>query len=264
MRQDLKVVGNGCTLLESLDQEQVSMSRKVKEQAAISAARQIKARKRRGVVWSAIGVALLASLAYGWVSYTSKPVEADAVAAFDTSIVHDTDILFGKVDAPVRITEYASLTCPHCAEFHKRQLPAFLRDYVDTGKAYLVFRHFPYDRSGLAGAELVSCLPASKRASAVSAMMADQAGWVGAVDPAVAAISLMGLDQATAKAAQQCASSGAMTDRVGAVTLEARDNGISSTPTFVIDDKVYAGSLGSTALGRLIDARITAKAAAAK
>src|SRR5678816_3379385 len=44
------------------------------------------------------------------------------------------DLVLGKADAPVTIIEYASMTCPHCANFHKTTYPALKSKYIETGK----------------------------------------------------------------------------------------------------------------------------------
>jgi len=49
----------------------------------------------------------------------------------------------GNPDAPVTILEFSSLSCPHCASFHKGALADIKKDYVDTGKVQFVFRDFP-------------------------------------------------------------------------------------------------------------------------
>ena len=55
------------------------------------------------------------------------------------------DVVQGRADAPATIIEYASLTCPHCAAFHKDAWPAIKAKYVDTGKAKFILREFPLD-----------------------------------------------------------------------------------------------------------------------
>src|SRR5688572_24593498 len=44
------------------------------------------------------------------------------------------DIVTGNADAPVTIVEYSSMTCPHCAAFHKEVLPELKKKYIETGK----------------------------------------------------------------------------------------------------------------------------------
>ena len=67
------------------------------------------------------------------------------------------DVTYGNPDAPVTIIEYASLTCSHCGAFHTEVMPALKKEFLETGRAKLVFRNFirgPYD---LAGATFARC-----------------------------------------------------------------------------------------------------------
>ena len=63
----------------------------------------------------------------------------------------------GSTDAKVTIIEYASLTCPHCAEFHKNVLPTLKSKYIDTGKVRYILREFPLDDLATAGFMLARC-----------------------------------------------------------------------------------------------------------
>ena len=60
--------------------------------------------------------------------------------------IKEDDIILGDINAPITIIEYASLSCIHCAKFHKNTLPKIVENYIDTGKAKMVFRHFPLKR----------------------------------------------------------------------------------------------------------------------
>ena len=55
------------------------------------------------------------------------------------------DMAIGPADAPVTITEFASMTCPHCAAFNAEVFPKIKAAYVDTGKVRYIFREFPLD-----------------------------------------------------------------------------------------------------------------------
>src|SRR3954466_9121276 len=72
------------------------------------------------------------------------------------------DLVEGKADAPVTIIEYASMTCPHCANFHKTTYPALKTKYIDTGKVRFIFREFPLDELAVAGSMLARCAATEK------------------------------------------------------------------------------------------------------
>src|SRR6201986_3977149 len=61
------------------------------------------------------------------------------------------DLALGKPDAPVKVYEYASMTCPHCARFAKDVFPAIKEKYIDTGKVLWTMREFPLDPRATAG-----------------------------------------------------------------------------------------------------------------
>ena len=61
------------------------------------------------------------------------------------------DMALGPANAPVTITEFASMTCPHCAAFNENVFPKIKSTYIDTGKIRYVFREFPLDIKAAAG-----------------------------------------------------------------------------------------------------------------
>ena len=64
------------------------------------------------------------------------------------------DMALGPANASVTITEYASMTCPHCAAFNAEVFPKIKSEYIDTGKVRYIFREFPRDPKDAAGAML--------------------------------------------------------------------------------------------------------------
>ena len=70
----------------------------------------------------------------------------------------DGDYVMGSEDAPITLVEYASLSCPHCAKFHKETLPKLKEHYIDTGKLRYILRQFPLNESAMSGAMLVHCV----------------------------------------------------------------------------------------------------------
>jgi protein-disulfide isomerase len=75
----------------------------------------------------------------------------------------DADMSVGEASAPVTIIEYASVTCPHCAEFHHAVWPQLKANYIDTGRVLYVFREYPTPPApiAVAGFQLARCGGAS-------------------------------------------------------------------------------------------------------
>lgn len=87
------------------------------------------------------------------------------------------DRILGNPDAPITIIEYASLTCGHCATFHKDTLPTLKSDYIETGKVKLIMRNFPLNRPDLDASMLTRCVAPQRFYSFVDALMKSQEQW---------------------------------------------------------------------------------------
>ena len=72
-------------------------------------------------------------------------------------------LAIGQEDAPITIHEYSSLSCPHCAFFHKNTLPELMTNYVDTGKARIVFHDFPLNKKAFDASMVARCVAPEKR-----------------------------------------------------------------------------------------------------
>ncbi len=66
-------------------------------------------------------------------------------------------IFSGNLDAKINIIVYESLTCSHCANFHKNVYPQLKKDYIDSGLAKIEFRHFPLDIAAFNAAKIAQC-----------------------------------------------------------------------------------------------------------
>ena len=66
-------------------------------------------------------------------------------------------IVSGQMNAKITIIAYESLTCSHCADFHKKVYPQLKKDYLDTGLAKIEFRHFPLDIAAFNAAKIAQC-----------------------------------------------------------------------------------------------------------
>ena len=66
-------------------------------------------------------------------------------------------IVIGNADAKISIIAFESLTCSHCANFHKDVFPDLKKDYLDTGLAKIEFRHFPLDIAAFNASKIAQC-----------------------------------------------------------------------------------------------------------
>jgi protein-disulfide isomerase len=81
-----------------------------------------------------------------------------AAAALVAQPVSLPDMALGPADAPVTITEYSSMSCPHCAAFGENVFPMLRAKYIDTGKVRFVFREFPLDIKAASASMLARCV----------------------------------------------------------------------------------------------------------
>ena len=89
-------------------------------------------------------------------SDAEKPLEENLTVE-QVLEVTENGIFLGDENAPVTIVEYASMSCPHCAQFHNDTFDDLKTKYIDTGKVKFVFRDFPLDEPALRGAMLSRC-----------------------------------------------------------------------------------------------------------
>ena len=85
----------------------------------------------------------------------------------------------GSPNAPVVVIEYASLTCPHCGQFHIRSWPQIRDEYVQTGKVRWIFREFPLDSLAMAAFMLARCMPHDRYVATIDVLFRTQKLWMG-------------------------------------------------------------------------------------
>jgi protein-disulfide isomerase len=165
------------------------------------------------------------------------------------------DMVLGKADAPITIVEYASLTCPHCASFHAEVLPALKTEYIDTGKAKLIFRDFPLDQLAFAGAVLARCGGPEKYYTFLNVLFAQQRQWAGSSDPKAALVQIGRLGGVSADQFEKCLQDKAMGDYILNSRLEGNQkHGVNSTPTLIINGKAESGVPSIADLRKKLDA----------
>ena len=86
-------------------------------------------------------------------------------------------IAVGKEDAKITIIAYESLTCSHCANFHKNVYPQLKEEYLDTGLAKIEFRHFPLDIAAFNASKVSQCKN-DGNSDILESLYANQQKWV--------------------------------------------------------------------------------------
>ena len=86
-------------------------------------------------------------------------------------------IIAGNKDAKITIIAYESLTCSHCADFHKDIYPQLKKDYIDTGLAKIEFRNFPLDVAAFNASKVSQC-KTDQSLEILESLYLNQQGWV--------------------------------------------------------------------------------------
>ena len=86
-------------------------------------------------------------------------------------------IVVGNKDAKITIIAFESLTCSHCANFHKDVYPQLKKDYLDTGLAKIEFRHFPLDIAAFNASKVSQCKNDGD-SKILNSLFANQQKWV--------------------------------------------------------------------------------------
>jgi protein-disulfide isomerase len=166
------------------------------------------------------------------------------------------DMVLGNPDAKVTLTEYASFTCPHCANFHASVFGELKKNYIDTGKIKFVYREVYFDRYGLWAAMVARC-GGEMRYFGISDMLYDkQREWAASDDPVVVVENLRqigrtaGLEDAALTA---CLEDGAMAQAlVATYQKNAEADGINSTPSLLINGTLHK-NMTYAELSKLLD-----------
>lgn len=157
----------------------------------------------------------------------------------------EQDRVLGDPNAPVTIIEYSSLTCPHCAAFHADTLPTLKKNWIDEGKARLVYRHFPFDALGMYAALAANCVEGERHFGFIDILFRNQQRWARSQDPRASIeqmAALAGIDKASLDA---CVQDEASLSRIQKMQRIGQDEyGINSTPSFVINGKKLVGNQG--------------------
>ena len=154
----------------------------------------------------------------------------------------DEEFFLGNKNAKIVVIEYASMTCIHCATFHKQVYPKIKKNYIDTNKIKFIFRDFPLDKQALFASVLAKCAPKDKYFNFVKLILTNQEKWISNDDTFMNKLrnigKLAGLNE---NKINSCFKDEKMVDNI----IRTRSIGeekynINSTPSLIINEKKYS------------------------
>ncbi|WP_171101384.1 MULTISPECIES: DsbA family protein [unclassified Ruegeria] len=195
----------------------------------------------------ALGICAAAAVAAGgyWLSSSSSsptayPLISSAQAQeteLDTSTI--VEMVQGAEDAPVEIIEYASYTCPHCANFHKGAYKQLKEDFIDTGKVKFIYREVYFDRYGLWASMVARCGGPEKFFGITDLIYEGQAEWTSAGGPTEVVDELRKIGRLAGIDSDQleaCLQDGTQAQTLVAWYQEnAERDDVRATPSFVVN-----------------------------
>jgi protein-disulfide isomerase len=202
-------------------------------------------------------------LAAGLVIGTA-PIRAAAQAAVEPAPSEeagpDLDYGIGRPDAPVRVVEFFSFSCPHCARFHRELLPWLLERYVEPGRVLFVARDFPLNLAALKGAQAARCGGAGRYFELVDLLWREWDIWIGEEDVTPPLVRLLTANGFKRHQAEECLADGNEIERAVLLLMRSalRHYGLDRTPTFLINDRVLAGLPGRETLREAIEEELAA------
>jgi protein-disulfide isomerase len=150
----------------------------------------------------------------------------------------------GLADAKVTIVEYASFTCPHCANFHDAVFKPLKADYIDTGKVRFEFREVYFDKYGLWAAMTARCGGDLRYFGIADILLSTQQEWAGTDDAGTVVENLkrigrtVGMEDATIDA---CLNDDAKAQAlVAQYQADASADGVEGTPTLFINGEKHS------------------------
>ena len=154
-------------------------------------------------------------------------------------------IISGNKNAKIIIIAYESLTCSHCADFHKNVYPKLKKEYIDTGLAKIEFRHFPLDIAALNASKIAQCKN-DQSLEILESLYLNQQDWVkGSTIESINNNLKKFIKKKGFKVNfEKCINNKEIEDFVLNDRIEGTKNfKVNATPTIIINDKKFEKSL---------------------
>jgi len=167
----------------------------------------------------------------------------------------------GSAEAKVIVKVFSSLTCPHCANFHKNIYEKLKKEYIDTGSVKFEHHAFPLDLAALNAEIIIRCQENNKKKfELLTEMYHKQTTWaVGSdINKINELIKKIGINfNLSNKKMDACLNDDQVQDEILEERIEAQKKyKIESTPTILINEKKYSGKVDYKQFKKAIDKKL--------
>ena len=167
-------------------------------------------------------------------------------------------ITVGNKDAKITIIAFESLTCSHCANFHKNVYPELKKEYLDTGLAKIEFRHFPLDIAAFNASKVAQCKN-DGNADILESLYANQQKWVkgSSIEEANKNLQIFLKNEGFSIDFESCVNNKNIEDFVLNDRIDGSKNfKVNSTPTIIINNKKFEKKLNYKNLKKALEKMI--------
>ena len=167
-------------------------------------------------------------------------------------------IIVGNKDAKITIIAFESLTCSHCANFHKNVYPELKKEYLDTGLAKIEFRHFPLDIAAFNASKVAQCNN-DGNSDILESLYANQQKWVkgSSIEEANKNLQIFLKNEGFSIDFESCVNNKNIEDFVLNDRIDGSKNfKVNSTPTIIINNKKFEKKLNYKNLKKALEKMI--------
>lgn len=215
---------------------------------------------------AAVALALIGGGAWYFTQGTGSSGAADvrlpgAASAQDATIDTSSiiDMVKGDENAPIEVIEYASYTCPHCANAHATLIPKLEENYIDTGKVKFVYREVYFDKFGVWASLIARCSGPEKFFGITDLIYKGQSEWARAGSEGAIVDELKKIGRLAGMETEQLDACLNDSDKIGSLVAwfqqNAAKDGINATPTFVIDGEKFS-NMNFADFSAILDAKL--------
>jgi protein-disulfide isomerase len=149
----------------------------------------------------------------------------------------------GNKNAPVTIIEYSSMSCPHCAAYHKEVLPKLKEKYIDTGKVHYILREFPLNDSAFAAAVVARCVDPAHYFNFIDFLYKRQEDWAFGEDVLTPLKNLSKQAGLSEEKFNECLNNKELAAKILKIREQGSKLGVNATPSFFVNGKPIKGGV---------------------